>query len=525
MEILAESEQASIPETPSQLRVLILAPTGNDAVLTARFLEQAGLPVAVCGDMEELCHSAEAGSGALLLAEESLTPSSIEALAALLEKQPPWSDLPIILITGEGEAVRVLPRFREVNLSGNISLVERPVHPETIVTMCEVALRSRQRQYQGRDLLRQLRAGDRKKDEFLAMLAHELRNPLAAVCSAAALLKSPDFEDREWAGGVIHRQSAHLARLIDDLLDVSRITTGKIRLKREVLDVASILDRARDSVRGLVAARGHTLDCAYPTGALWIEADPTRAEQVVINLLTNAAKYTPPGGRIELIASRGEDEIRILVRDNGVGIEPHRLPEMFELFAQGERSVARSEGGLGLGLTIIKRLLELHNGRIEAESEGLNCGSSFTACFPAACPRAAASERGLVTSATRRRNILIVDDNVDTAEALGRLLSRAGHQTTVVYSANAALRMARATSPNTVVMDIGLPEIDGYEVVRRMRQETWSNGTLFIAVTGYGQAEDRQRAREAGFDHHLTKPIEMDQLKTLLNQAPSLLGK
>jgi CheY-like chemotaxis protein len=363
-----------------------------------------------------------------------------------------------------------------------------------------------------------LKAADRRKDEFLAMLAHELRNPLAAVANAAALLKSSNVEEHTWASEVIERQSGQLAHLIDDLLDVSRITTGKIRLRREIIDAGAVLDRARDSVRPLMAERGHTFTHEYVSGDLWIEADPTRMEQIVLNLLTNAAKYTPPGGKIELTAGRRENEVFITVRDNGIGVAPQLLPEMFQLFTQGERSIARSEGGLGIGLTIVQRLVEMHGGRVEAYSEGLNSGSTFTIHLPVA-RRGIASDGRKAPSASapqRLRRVLIVDDNIDTAEAMARLLSRAGHTTALTHDGPCALQRAREFSPEAVLLDIGLPGMDGFEVAQRLRQECNCADALMVAVTGYGQPEDRQRAMQAGFDHHLVKPVDIEELKKLL---------
>jgi signal transduction histidine kinase/CheY-like chemotaxis protein len=362
-----------------------------------------------------------------------------------------------------------------------------------------------------------LRQADRRKDEFLAMLAHELRNPLAAVANAASLLSSENGEDQTWAAGVIARQSGQLAHLIDDLLDVSRITTGKIRLRKEIIDVAGILDRVRDSAAPLVKARNHELLCNYSSGCMWVEADPTRLEQIVLNLLTNAAKYTPSGGRIELAAKPSGREILITVRDNGMGIPPDRMPEMFQLFAQGERSIARSEGGLGIGLTIVQKLVDLHHGRIEAHSDGLNRGSTFTVCFPMA-ERSSAPVRAVwdAGSSANSMRVLIVDDNIDTAQGLARLLMRAGHETFIAHDGLEALANAQGQSPDAIVLDIGLPGMDGLELVRRLRQETSCAKALIIAVTGYGQPEDRVRAIEAGFDHHLVKPIDLGELKALL---------
>jgi signal transduction histidine kinase len=507
------------------LQVLILAPTSNDAGLSARFLKESGFAVKICPDLVALVSSLRTGCGALLLAEEALLSADERELVAELERQPSWSDLPLILIVGKAntESVWVRPRHLAALFPvGNISIIERPVRPETLVSTIEVALRSRRRQYQARDFLRKLDEADRRKDEFLAMLAHELRNPLAAVANAVSLLSSANAADKEWAKGVIERQSNQLARLIDDLLDVSRITKGKIRLRTEALDVAKVLDRARDSVQPLVGARKHELVCNYAVGFLWVEADPTRLEQIVLNLLTNAAKYTPTGGRIEMSAQESNGEVRIMVRDNGIGLAPDRIPEMFQLFAQGERSIARSEGGLGIGLTIVKKLVEMHGGRVEAQSAGANSGSTFAVFLPAIHRPVATQTNGLTIfdPATRRR-VLIVDDSVDSAEGLARLLARSGHEIAVAHDGEQALERAREHSPDAILLDIGMPGMDGFEVVRHLKAEPSCADSVIIAVTGYGQPEDRRRAREAGFDHLLVKPVDVEELKALVGGISS----
>jgi len=501
----------------AELRILILAPTSNDARLSARFLVKVGLAANVCTDLEDFGAFIEVGCGALLVAEEALVNHAVSKLVAELERQPSWSDLPVILITAGGDGARLRSHYlAALSPVGNISIIERPVRPETLVSTCEVALRSRRRQYQVRDLLRELDAADRRKDEFLAMLAHELRNPLAAVANAASLLNSNAEEDG-WARDVILRQSSQLAHLIDDLLDVSRITAGKIRLRKETLDAATIFVRATDSVRALITARNHKLVCDFSTGALWVEADPTRLEQIVLNLLTNAAKYTPAGGRIELVAKRSGDEVIISVRDNGIGIPPERIPDMFKLFAQGERSIARSEGGLGIGLTIVQKLVEMHGGRIEAQSAGANCGSIFRLWLPAAQPsRTNNGTRKASPQNGEGRRVLVVDDNVDTAQSLGRLLGRAGYEIVLAHSGVQAVERAREQAPEAVVLDIGLPGMDGFEVAQRLRAQTGCQNAVIIAVTGYGQPEDRQKSIAAGFDHHLVKPVDIDELKRLL---------
>ncbi len=513
-----------------ELRVLVLAPTRNDAALTAQFLQSAGLAAEICANLAELCARIAGGCGAVVLAEEALAVPSIDILLTTLARQPSWSDLPLVIITGVAEAR--LPRGRLARLGpvGNVSIVERPVRPETLVSACEVALRSRRRQYEVRTLIAQAKEADRQKDEFLAMLAHELRNPLASVASATSLLQSePDVAERSWALKVIERQSRQLGRLIDDLLDVSRINTGKIRLRREKIDAALILDQASEAARPLIKARGHQLTCRYERGALWLDADPLRIEQIVLNLLHNSAKYTPTNGQVTLSAWRWEDEIFITVEDNGIGIAPERLPEMFRLFAQGERSIARSEGGLGVGLTIVQRLAELHGGRVEAHSDGPRLGSVFTVRLPALpahlLPLPTAPVPLAPGSLFSKLRLLIVDDNADTAGALAKLLRRAGHEVAVAHDGLEALDCARRQSPEVVILDIGLPGMDGYEVARRLREELARDELLMIAVTGYGQDQDREHALQNGFDHHLVKPVDITELKRLLvrkNTAPSI---
>ncbi|TDU81327.1 phospho-acceptor domain-containing protein [Prosthecobacter fusiformis] len=518
----------------SESDILILAPTRNDARLTFEFLKKAGLDAAICEGFGDLCQRVEAGCGALLLAEEVLTDHTIRHLILLLQKQPSWSDLPIVIITGTGESAIRRRQLAALEPTGNASIIERPVRPGTLVSTLESAMRSRRRQYQVRSLLEEREKmtadalqADRRKDEFLAMLAHELRNPLASVSNAATLLKTTsDLETQAWAAGVIERQTNQLAHLIDDLLDVSRITTGKIRLRHAITDMAMILDRACDSARPLMTERGHHFTCDFERGKLYLKADPTRIEQVVLNLLTNAAKYTPKGGRIQLLASRQGQDIVVTIKDNGMGIEPKRLPEMFQLFTQGERSIARSEGGLGIGLTIVQKLTEMHGGKVEAHSEGPGLGSSFTVYLPAAVAQVSSDQNIGAGPADKGKSlrVLVVDDNVDSAVGLSKLLKRVGHEVSVAYDGPEALEKARGQVPQAVVLDIGLPSMDGYEVARLLRQEFAESQPLLIAVTGYGQEEDRQRAMEAGFDHHLVKPVDVTKLKSLLSEQRERVG-
>ncbi|MFO0951231.1 MAG: PAS domain S-box protein [Isosphaeraceae bacterium] len=373
-----------------------------------------------------------------------------------------------------------------------------------------------------RDQAARLREADRRKDEFLAMLAHELRNPLAAVGNAATMLGiSDDAESLAFCRDVIDRQTRLLGRLIDDLLDVSRINSGKIRLKREHCDAGTILRNVLESVEPLIGERGHHLVTEFAEGSLPLYADPARIEQVVVNLLTNAAKYTEPGGRIRLNSTRQGDQVVILVEDNGVGISPAKLPEMFELFAQGERSIARSEGGLGIGLTIVKKLTETHGGNVSARSDGAGRGSIFTVRLPAAARQDGTPSKAAPPVQTRRTGarILVVDDSVDTARGMSRLLKLLGNDVRMAHDGPSAIEAARGFEPEYILLDIGLPGMDGYEVARRLRDDPSARPRSSSPSPGYGQEEDRRRSRDAGFDHHLVKPVVFNDLVTLMSRT------
>ena len=352
------------------------------------------------------------------------------------------------------------------------------------------------------------------------MLSHELRNPLAAISNALELCNTgePDAATFEWSRIVMRRQVTHLTRLVDDLLDVTRITSGKIQLRMQRIDCADVLDSAIAGLRLLFAERRQELVRSYTRGALCVDGDPTRLEQVIVNLLTNAAKYTQREGTIWVNAAREEREVVISIRDTGVGIDPRVIGEMFDLFAQGQRSIARSEGGLGLGLTISRTLVEMHGGQIAARSAGEGHGSEFIVRLPAA-EGAAREETQSVASPNGKRKaarILVVDDHVDTALSLARLLRARGHVVEIVHDGNSALEASATFHPDVMLLDLGLPGIDGYEVAERMRGGGGTPQPTIIAISGYGQEEDRQRSAEVGIDHHLVKPVSLAQLEALL---------
>ncbi len=369
----------------------------------------------------------------------------------------------------------------------------------------------------------ELREADRHKNEFLAMLAHELRNPIAAISGAARVAQgAEDREAMDWGLDVIDRQSRHLARLVDDLLDVSRITRGKVELRKERIDAAIVLRQAAEAVRPVVEQKEHRLDINISNEALWTDADPLRLQQMVVNLLANAARYTPKGGLIQLGAERRGDEILLRVKDNGVGIPPEKLSRIFDLFVQGDRSPDRADGGLGIGLTLVKALAELHGGNVSVSSEGRGRGSEFVVNLPAATepsqPTMAPANGTASPESQKTSCILIVDDSVDMARGLARFLSRAGHEVWTAHDAPTALKLAREKHPEMILLDIGLPGMDGYELASRIRREPWGREAILVAISGYGQAEDRRRSEEAGIDYHLVKPVDLDALTALIGR-------
>jgi PAS domain S-box-containing protein len=375
-----------------------------------------------------------------------------------------------------------------------------------------------------------LREADQRKDRFLATLAHELRNPLAPIRTAAEMLTMPNLTSDQliWSRQVIHRQVEHMARLLDDLLDVARITRGKLHLKKQRVELGTIVDTAVEAARPLITARKHGLTIDLPPEVPTLDADPVRLAQVLSNLLTNAAKYTDPPGRIELTARVQGELLRIAVKDNGIGLSPSVLSDIFEMFAQGPDERGRAEGGLGIGLALVKGLVDLHGGSVEVRSEGAGRGSEFIVTVPCPLPETspgADAQTSIEPTATvASRKILVADDNQDAANALAMLLRLAGHDVCTAHGGQAALSLAGTFHPEVAVLDIGMPDLDGYEVAKQLRQTTWGKGARLIALTGWGQDDDKRRARDAGFDHHLTKPVDPHRLEALLSAVPTTEG-
>ena len=658
-------------------RVLVLAPAATDTELQ-QALSRSGVSWKGCADVSHLCRALQAGAAAILLTEGWDKAQEFDPLVELLERQPTWSELPVLLLVS-GDT---LSDSSDIGRFGNVTLLERPLRLATFMAALQTALRSRRRQYQIRTHLRERAAAEsalreseerlrfsleagrlgfwqhelatdrlfcselckahfgrapeasltheevlatvhpedreharyvignalarqesyvleyralwpdgslhwlmvrgralyddagkpvstfgvtlditerkdgearqaeqaerlqllteslheaaRRKDEFLAMLAHELRNPLSPVANAVEIMRArPSRAQGERARGVVERQLGHMSRLIDDLLDVSRITTGKITLKKERLDLVTAIERALESAHSFITQSGHELEAHFPDTPVYVYVDPVRVDQVITNLLHNAAKYTDAGGTISVILETVGDTARIRVRDTGIGIPPNLLGQVFDLFTQGERSLDRSQGGLGLGLTLVRNLTLLHGGGVEAFSEGAGRGSEFVVTLPlvpdgapepAATTPASSSASPVPphpssSSPHPSRRVLVVDDNRDAAETLAELAELWGFEVETAHDGLRALQRAQEWEPALVFLDIGMPGLNGYEVAQHLRSDPRFTQVVLVALTGYGQQEDFERSRAAGFDHHLVKPVNVAKLEALLRQG------
>src|SRR5438874_2212350 len=364
-----------------------------------------------------------------------------------------------------------------------------------------------------------LAEADRRKSEFIGVLSHELRNPLAPIRNSLAILDrvAPESADALKAREVIHRQTQHLTRLVDDLLDVNRISSGKIELRRAHTDLRDVARRACDDHRSLFEERDVDLRFEEPAGPVWIDADPTRIAQVVGNLLQNASKFSDPGGRTTVTVHKAASQAEVRVRDTGIGIDPAQIERMFQPFVQAEKTLARTRGGLGLGLALVKGLVELHGGSVAGRSEGPGRGAEFAVHLPLAPDPPAANRFEGTRSAARSRSVLVVEDNLDAGETLKDLLEIGGHRVWLARDGRSAVALAREHRPEVVICDIGLPDMSGYEVARMLRADRALDGSWLVALTGYAQPEDRERAAEAGFDAHLAKPSSIDALDAAID--------
>jgi two-component system, sensor histidine kinase len=500
-------------------RVLIWA-GGRDGALTAEFLESARIEAQAFRSCGEFCRELERGAGALVLAEEVLSHPESGKLRGLLLQQSKWSDIPVVVVARKvGTAGTLNHMLNEFN---GVSVLHRPLSLDTLISTVAAALRARRRQYQVRDLLQYRDETDRRREEFLAMLAHELRNPLSPIRTGLQVLRVTESEDlAARVRSMMERQVRNLSRLIDDLLDVSRITRGKISLKRQAVEIFRTLNVVVEGHARLAAEKGlrieFVLDRESPT--LWVNADPVRLEQMIQNVVSNAIKYTPEKGLISVQATREDGNAVIRIKDTGIGIPAEMLGAVFELFAQTDRALDRSQGGLGIGLTIVKTLAELHGGSVEAISAGEGHGTEIVLRLPAlAATNITIEACSAQPSASRSssRTVLVIEDNREAADILATYLRSQGHTVHVAYDGGSGLEAALRERPEVIVCDIGLPAMDGYALARALRNAPLLANCLLVAVTGYGELRDKDRGQQAGFDHYLVKPADPEEVAELL---------
>lgn len=494
-------------------RVVIYAPTGKDARLISQVLGRSNINTYVSENAQDLFIQLNNGVGALLIVDEVLSGQLLSSLCHFVRNQAKWSDLPILVLTHKGfDSSQYLDNYQQL---GNVTLLERPLERFTLESAIKSVLRARNRQYEMRDV-------DKRKDEFLAMLAHELRNPLAPVSAASDLLKLANLapEKIKQMSEIISRQVKHMSELIDDLLDVSRVSRGLVTLDNQVLDARKIIDNALEQVRPLLEKQQHQLTVRASSEAAFIKGDLKRLVQILSNVLNNSAKYTPAGGKIVLSMEVDASEVVFSVSDNGIGIPTEIIDHIFDMFAQAQRTSDRTQGGLGIGLALVKSLVELHNGKITAHSEGPNLGSRFNITLPRSFDKEVVTASPILAQelSTDRVRLLVVDDNVDAASMLGIFLESAGYNVVVVHSANDALKaVSGAQQIDACLLDIGLPDMDGNDLAKRLRETPIISSTKLIAITGYGQDADRKKTYESGFDHHFVKPVDMDKLLSVLS--------
>lgn len=483
----------------------MLVKGARDGALTADLLRDAGVTASICSSARELCARMEEGAAAALLAEEVLGEGVLEALAEAMSRQPAWSDFPIVVFSSGRASDGSVAREEDVRVLGNVTFLDRPVRTRSMLAAVRSAIRSRRRQYEAR------RAID-SRDRFLAMLGHELRNPLASIRLAADMLKRKAPEPvRELA--IVDRQAAHLTRLVNDLLDVARVTHGKLVLRMGELDLVEVVRHAFDAQEPRARERGLAYELKAPSEVLGVHGDRQRLEQVLANLLTNAIKYTPDGGAV-MVTVRAEDGWAVAeVADTGIGIPAEMLGRVFDAFAQADRALDRSEGGIGLGLAVVRNLVQLHGGAVHASSEGPGRGSSFVVRLPEIQVRPGAENPSSPRLEPRppSKRVVVVEDSADIRQLLVDMLAGDGHEVWYAEDGPHGLQEILRLAPEIAFVDVGLPGFDGFELARRVRAA--GSCARLVAVTAYGQPQDRRNAFEAGFDDHLTKPVDGSDLQ------------
>jgi signal transduction histidine kinase len=556
------------PPNDERINILLVDDEPRNLTVLETILDDPGYQLVRAESGDQALLSLIAAEFALILLDIHMPGMSGFELAQLIKQRPKTASIPIIFLTAHyNEDRHVLEGYQsgavdyllkpinstivrsKVAIFAELYRKSREIQATNAALSAEVAERRRvQDEMHGlyneleqrvaertselvtansalRQIQSELRENDRRKDQFLAMLGHELRNPLAAICNAVSVLQGigPHPPDVNWCGEVIERQSEHLTRLVNDLLDVSRVSRGKIQLEKEVLDLVAAARQAVESCRPFINARRHELILSFPPGPVLVEGDRTRLAQVVANLVNNAAKYTDQGGRIEVSveSEAGDREYVVLrVRDNGRGMDAEAIGNLFELFYQADVNLDRSDGGLGVGLALVRSLVQMHGGTVEAHSAGRGRGSEFTVRLPCASetldaegPAAPIPEK----TPARGMRVLVVDDNVDAAKSLAKMVEFVGHEALVAHAGREAVEVATRERPDVLLLDIGLPQLNGYEVCQSLRASGLTE-TLIVAVTGYGQDSDRQLAADAGFDMHLVKPVSLRAIQELLTK-------
>jgi signal transduction histidine kinase len=511
-------------------RVLIFTPTGRDASLTQKILSEAGIISFICRGMEEFCCQLDSGVGAALITEEALTQPTINQLIQSLDNQPAWSDIPVIFFATNSESAA-----RLLNLLGqraNLIVLERPINISIVKGAVRSALRARQRQYQTKRLLVELEEADRQKDLFLATISHELRTPLNAILGWAGILRSDNIDAQTVERGLltIERNARTQSQLIEDILDMSRIIRGNLRITPEPFEIIPAIKAAIDVVRPAAQAKKIHIEVALDSPTQVISGDSGRFQQIIWNLLSNAIKFTPEGGRVGIQLTQDSDHINISVSDTGKGISAEFLPHVFDYFRQADNSITRNYGGLGLGLAIVRHLVELHGGRVYASSAGLGKGAAFTVKLPvmktplsqspalsAAKPKTPADIKVPAQDAfplLRGLQILVVDDAEDNRELMTEVLSKYGANITTAQSASEALGLLEGSRFDLLVSDIEMPNRDGYSLIQEIRARENGHGRKLpaVALTAHTTATDRLQALSAGYDTHIAKPVEIDKL-------------
>ena len=512
----------------SSTEVLILAPSLDDAKVAVEVLRDAGIAASPCVSIDALTERIRSGCGAVVIAEEGMETDEIGRLQRALANQEPWSDIPVLILSGS----RAKPAFEVFARSGNISILERPFSRLTLIRAIEVALRARRQQYQVRDLLEDQRIATVRRDEFFATLSHELRTPLNVILGWIEILKSGRLDEagRDEAIEILERNAKMQKGLIDDLLDISRIVTGKMFFDPEPISIRKMLETMVASFGPRAAEKGINLAVRIPEGEFVVRGDEQRLAQVIANLLTNSIKFTPEGGRVELQLKSLGAQLQICVSDTGQGIDPEFLPQIFDRLKQEDMSTTRSHGGLGLGLAIANHIVREHEGTLEAHSEGRGKGTTMTVTLPALInerPREEASAPAdSHLHSLKGVRVLVVDDSPDILQLIRLWLGKADAVVKLTSSANEALEALGSFGPDVLLSDIGMPDIDGYQFIAKVRGRPAAQGGRVpaVALTAYARDEERVRALDAGFQMHISKPISSQQLISAVAQLATRTG-